>query len=357
MTHRVISGGSFAVVHNIAADGRFPYLKGRSMRRRDFIQGIAGSAVAWPLAVRAQKPPVRIGYLASGSGTSPIGIDRVAAIKEGLRDQGLIEGRDYLLETRFAAGEYDRFPDLARELAQAGVAIIVTNTIASVRAAQKLSPPLPIVMVPINDPVGVGLVTSLARPGGNTTGIATLNEDLTPKLLEYQRAIVPNARVLAALFNPRNPSNLRFLDDLGAQASAIGVKVLPIELQSPQGLDAAFAAIAAHQPDALQVLGDSGNLDMSDRIAALALAQKLPSFSSVSTYAEYGGLLSYGAASRKFYVRAGFYVKKILDGANPGDLPVEQPTYIELWINLKTAKALDLRIPITLQQLADKVIE
>ena len=311
----------------------------------------------WPLAARAQKSPVRVGYLASGSGTSPIGIDRVAAIKEGLRDQGLIEGRDYVLETRFAAGEYGRFPDLARELAQAGVGIIVTNTIASVRAAQKLSPPLPIVMMPINDPVGVGLVASLARPGGHTTGIASLNEDLTPKLLEYLRAILPKARVLAALFNPGNPSNLRFLDDLGPRAAAMGMKVVPIELKSPQGLDAAFSAIAAHRPDALQVLGDSGNLDLSDRIAALALAQKLPSFSSVSTYAEYGGLLAYGASSRKFYVRAGYYVKKILDGANPGDLPVEQPTLIELCINMKTAKALGIDIPTNLQQLADQIIE
>ena len=326
------------------------------MRRREFIALFCGGAAAtWPTAVRAQKPPVRIGYLSSGSGTSPIGLDRVAAIKEGLRDQGLIEGRDYALETRFAAGEYDR--DLARELAQAGASIIVANTIASVRAAQKLSPPLPIVMVPISDPVGVGLVASLARPGGYTTGIANLNEDLTPKLLEYLRAILPNAHVVAAMYNPGNPSNLRSLDDLGQRAGAIGVKIVPIELKSPQGLDAAFSVIAAHRPDALQLLGDSGNLDMSDRIARLALAEKLPSFSSVSTYAEFGGLLSYGPSSRKFYVRAGYYVKKILDGANPGDLPVEQPTYIELWINLKTAKALGLDIPISLQQLADEVIE
>ena len=328
------------------------------MRRREFIALFCGGAAAtWPTAARAQKPPVRIGYLSSGSGTSPVGLDRVAAIKEGLRDQGLIEGRDYALETRFAAGEYDRFPDLARELAQAGVSIIVTNTIASVRAAQKLSPPLPIVMVPISDPVGVGLVASLARPGGYTTGVANLNEDLTPKLLEYLRAILPSAQVVAALYNPGNPSNLRSLDDLGQRAGAIGVKIVPIELKSPQGLDAAFSVIAAHRPDALQLLGDSGNLDMSDRIAKLALAQKLPSFSSVSTYAEFGGLLSYGPSSRKFYVRAGYYVKKILDGANPGDLPVEQPTHIELWLTLKTAKALGLDIPISLQQLADEVIE
>jgi putative ABC transport system substrate-binding protein len=135
------------------------------MRRREFITllGSGASAATWPIAARAQKPVARIGYLSSGSGTSRIGLDRVAAIKEGLRDQGLIEGRDYAFETRFAGGEYDRFPDLARELAQAGVNVIMTNTIASVRAAQKLSPPLPIVMIFINDPVGIGLIASLAR--------------------------------------------------------------------------------------------------------------------------------------------------------------------------------------------------
>jgi putative ABC transport system substrate-binding protein len=327
------------------------------MRRRDFFTLVGGAAAGWSLATRAQNPPVRIGYLAGGSGTSPIEIDRVAVIKEGLRDNGLIEGRDYVLETRFAASEYDRFPDLARELAQARVSIILANTIASVRAAQKLSPPLPIVMMPINDPVGVGLVASLARPGGYTTGIASLNEDLTPKLLEYQRMILPKARVLVALSNPGNPSNLRFLEELGPRAGEMGMTILPIELKSPQGLDAAFSVIAAHQPDVLQVLGDSAIIDLSDRISALALAQNLPSFSSVSIYAEYGGLLSYGASWRKFYARAGYYVKKILDGANPGDLPVEQPTQIELWINLKTAKALGLDIPMNLRQLADYVIE
>ena len=327
------------------------------MKRREFIAGLVSTTIAWPLAVRAQKPPVRIGYLASGSGNSPIGVDRVAAIKEGLRDNGLVEGRDYVLETRFAAGEYARFPELARELAQAGAILIMANTIASVRAAQDLVPPLPVVMLPINDPVGTGLVASLARPGGHTTGIATLNEDLTPKLLEYLGAVLPKARVLAALFNPGNPSNLRFLDDLRLRAGERAMTVLPVELKSPQGLDAAFSVIAAHRPDALQVLGDSGNVDLSDRIAALALAQRLPSFSSLTTYAEYGGLLAYGASSRKSFVRAGYYVKRILDGANPGDLPVEQPTLIELWINLKTAKALGVVIPTNLQQLADQVIE
>ena len=166
------------------------------MKRREFL-GIVGSAAAWPLAAGAQKPPVRLGLLLSGDGNSPVSQSTVTYIKQGLRDNGMTEGRDYVLEARFAAGEYERFPELARELAQAGVSIILANTIASVRAAQKLLPVLPIVMVPINDPVGNGLIASLARPGGLTTGVATLNEDLTSKLLEYQRAILPEKHALS----------------------------------------------------------------------------------------------------------------------------------------------------------------
>ena len=326
------------------------------MRRRDFI-GIVGSAATWPVAAQAQRPAVRIGFLYSGAANSFVALARSRAIREGLRDNGLIDGRDYTIEARFAAGHYERFPELAKELAQAGVSVIFANTIASVRAAQLLVPPLPIVMLPINDPVGAGLIASLARPGGYTTGLASLNEDLTLKMLEYERAIVPKATLLAALFNPANPSNPKFVDQLRSRASAFGVSVRPVALQSLDGLDAAFATIMEHSPDALQVIADSGLLDLSDRIAALALANRLPSFASSPIYAECGGLLAYGFSSTNFYARAGYYVKRILDGANPGDLPVEQPTRIELWINLKTGKALGLNIPMNIQELADQVIE
>jgi putative tryptophan/tyrosine transport system substrate-binding protein len=163
--------------------------------------------------------------------------------------------------------------------------------------------------------------------------------------------------VIAALFNPTNPSNAIFLDDIRAHAGAMGITVMAVALKSPDALDTAFTEIATHHPDALQIMSDSGLLDASDRIAAAALAQKLPSFSTNPLYAKFGGLLAYGASREKLYVRAGYYVKKILDGANPGELPVEQPTQIELWINMKTAKALGLGIPMNIQQLADQVIE
>ena len=327
------------------------------MRRRTFITLLGGAAAAWPLAARAQKAPIRIGFLASGAAGSLVSASTIDAIKQGLSDNGLFEGRDYVLETRFAAGNYERFPEFARELAQAGARTILANTIASVRAAQNVTPPVPVVMLSINDPVGAGLVASLARPGGYTTGLGTLNEDLTPKMLELQREVLPKAMTIAALFNSSNPSNPAFLGNLRTAAGAIGITVLPVELKSPDTLDAAFSTIAARRPDALQILPDSGNLDLSDRIGALALAQRLPSFATTPVYAEFGGLMAYGASRRQLLIRSGYYVKRILDGAKPGDLPVEQPTQIELWINLKTAKALGISLPQTLLATADKLID
>ena len=326
------------------------------MRRRDFIT-LVGGAASWPVVAQGQKAPIRIGFLASGAATSLPSAAVIDAINQGLRDNGLFDGRDYLLEARFAAGNYARFPEMARELAQAGVSVILANTIASVRAAQRLTPPVPVVMISINDPVGTGLVASLARPGGYTTGMATLNEDLTPKLLEFQRAVLPKATAVAALFNPANPSNLVFLDNLRVHAGAMGMTLMPVELKSPDALDAAFSALAARHPDGLHIISDSGTLDLSDRIAALALAHRLPSFATTPTFVEFGGLMAYGASRRHLIIRSAYYVKKILEGANPGDLPVEQPTRIELWINMKTAKAIGIDVPLHLQQLADEVIE
>ena len=328
------------------------------MKRREFLGVIGGgAATVWSSRSLAQKVPKRIGLLGSGAATSVITAAQIAAIKEGLRDNGLIDGRDYVLDARFAAGRYERFPELARELAQAGAGVILTNTIASVRAAQRLMPPVPVVMLAINDPIGTGLIASLAKPGNHTTGLATLNEDLTPKLLEFFRACLPKAGSIAALFNPANPTNVKFVEDLHPPASAMGIVVHPAGLKSPDVLDETFAELAAKKPDALLVLSDSGVVDLSDRIAALAVAQRLPTFSTSPTMAEFGVLLAYGAPREKLFLRAAYFVKRIFDGANPGDLPVEQPTRIELWINLKTAKSLGLDMPLHLQQLADKVIE
>ena len=327
------------------------------MERRKFVIGLIGGAALLPSATFAQKGPARLGWLSSGSADSVAGAGFLNPIKDGLRENGLIEGRDYVLEARYANGVYERFPELARELADARVAIIITNTIASVRAAQRLTPPIPIVMCPINDPVGNGLIDSLARPGGVTTGLATLNENLTTKMLDFQRAVIPSVRTIVAVYNPDNPSNPRAVDDLRAGATKLGITVLPVALRSPHELNAAFAEIASAKPDSLQVIADSGTLDLSDRIAAFAIARRLPTFSTSINFAEFGGLLGYGPSRRKMIMRSGYYVKRILEGANPGELPVQQPTTIELWINLKTAAALGVNVPDSLQQLADNLIE
>jgi putative tryptophan/tyrosine transport system substrate-binding protein len=326
------------------------------VRRRDIIAGIA-TATAWPLTTRAQKQPARLGFLSAGSATSRTTASQIADIKEGLRQNGMTEGRDYILESRFAAGRYEQFPNMARELIQAGVAMVLVNTISAAVAAQGLNPPVSVVMLTINDPVGTGLIQSLARPGGHTTGMATSNEDVTPKILEFQHSIVPNAKTVAALFNPANPTNPAMLQDVEVQAKALGMKIVPVVLRSPEGLASALSAVAAARPDVLHLLADSGNLDLIDRIIPFALERRLPSFSTSPRFAAFGGLLAYGASLSKLFIRAGYFVKRIADGANPGDLPVEQPTQVELWINQKTARALGLTIPPTLIALADEVIE
>jgi putative tryptophan/tyrosine transport system substrate-binding protein len=326
------------------------------MRRRQFL-GITGSLALLPLGAHAQKLPARIGLLASGAATSLYTQNLIKAIKQGLFESGLVEGRDYSLESRYAEGKYERFPALAQELAQTGVTIILAHTIASVRAAQRLIPPISVIMLSINDPVGAGLVASLSKPAGNTTGLANLEEDLTTKLLEFQRIIVPTATTMAALFNPGNPTHSYFLTNLRTQAEAFSMKVLPAELKTPEALDDVFTELAAQRPDTLQIMSDSGIFDLSDRIAALAQMHRIPSFATLPEFVGVGGLLAYGASRRRLFIRSGYYIKRILQGSQPGDLPVEQPTRVELSINVRTAKALDLVVPTTLLAQADEVVE
>ena len=326
------------------------------MQRREFITLIGGAAVVWPLASLAQKAPIVVGFL--GSQAPPHSNDAEGgAIKDGFRDNGLIYGRDYVFEERFTGGDDDRFPTFAYELAQKNARIIMANSPAAVRAAQRLDPPVPVIMTNMNDPVGAGLIASLAHPGNHTTGTASLNEDVTPKLLEFLREVVPKATVLAVLLNPLNSTNPVMVDDLQAKAGPTGITVVPFALKSPNDLDAMFDAIAAHRVDALQIISDPRTSDLGGRIAALSIAHRIPTFSNNLVFVEAGCLMSYSASLRKILRRTGYYVKKILDGANPGDLPVEQPTRLELIINLKTAKALGIEIPPPLLARADQVIE
>jgi putative tryptophan/tyrosine transport system substrate-binding protein len=328
------------------------------MQRRELFRFIAGLVATWPLALRAQKSPIVIGFLAGQAPPPSQPNDaQYNALMQGFRDNGLTLGQDFLFEPRFAGGDDDRFPELARELVQLNARIILANTPAGARAAQRLNPPVPVLITLMNDPVGAGLITSLAHPGNHTTGTASLNEDVTPKLLEFLREIVPHATSLAVLFNPLNPTNPVILENLRAKAQLAGITLFPHSLKPRDDLDSLFLALAAQRPDALQVIGDPAIGDLRGHLAARALVLGLPIFSTSSIVAEAGGLISYGAPVNRMLSRMGYYVKRILDGAKPDDLPVEQPTEVALIINLRTAKALGIEISPTLLARADQVIE
>jgi putative ABC transport system substrate-binding protein len=325
------------------------------MLRREFMAFLAAAA-GYPTAIRAQKKPIVIGFI--GGQAQPAQADSAGrAIRQGLLDQGLVEGRDYVMEERFAAGDNSRIVQFANELAQANARMILANTPDGVRAVQRLTPPIPVLMTVMNDPVGAGLVFSLAHPGNHTSGTASLNQDLTPKMLEFVREIIPTARVLAALFNPANPTSPVMMENLRTSGNRTGMTVLPFAMDPRADLDELFAKLATQNLDALQVISDPSMQDMRYRLAELAAARRLPLFSTSSLFSEAGCLVSYGASVNKVLRRTGYFVKKILDGAEAGELPVEQPTEVELIINLKTAKILGLAIPPNLLARADEVIE
>jgi putative tryptophan/tyrosine transport system substrate-binding protein len=225
------------------------------------------------------------------------------------------------------------------------------------RVAQRVTPTTPLVMAGFIDPVGAGLITSLARPGGNTTGISSISQDTTAKGLELLQAAIPTVKTIAVLFNPANPGNRQIMHDVQNDAERLGVTIQSVEFKGPSVLDATIEAAALGGPDALLVVGDAALNDLRERIAALALRRRLPTVSSMPEFTDAGGLIAYGPSRRDIYRRMATYVKKILAGTPPANLPVEQPTLIELSINLQTAKALGLEVPQMLLARADRVIE
>jgi putative ABC transport system substrate-binding protein len=324
------------------------------VKRREFITLLGGVVAAWPWVARGQFKPAIIGVLGSGSAQSSAFL--IDALKEGMNDNGLTEGRDYVLDVRWAEGDYTHFAALAFELLERKSSVMIVTTIAAARAAQQVAPATPIVMTGLIDPVGAGLIASLARPGNNTTGISNMIQDMSAKGLELIREVAPTAKTVAALFNPNNPgSRLILLEDVRSQAGKLGMTIEPIEFKGSALLDATLETAAGR--DALLVLADSALLDLRERIAGLALRHRLPTFSSIPEFTAAGTLVGYGPSRRDSYRRAATYVKKVLEGAKPADIPVEQPTKFELVVNLKTAKALGLEIPPTLLARADEVIE
>jgi putative ABC transport system substrate-binding protein len=295
----------------------------------------------------------RIGYL--GTSSPSLEPNLVNAFRQGLRELGHIEGQDIVIEYRWAEGKYDRFPELAAELVRLKVDVILTAGTPGALAAKQATRTIPIVMAVVADALAYQLVASLAQPGGNVTGLSTLARDLQGKQLEFLKEIVPRLSRIAVLVNPSNPFN----DVLGREQvqQALRLKLELFEVKAAEEFEAVFAAIARQRPDALFMIADRFLLAHRARIVAFAARQRLPGMYPYKEFVEAGGLVSYAPSYPEMFRRSATYVDKILKGAKPADLPVEQPTKFELIINLKTAKALRLTIPQTLLLRADQVIE
>ena len=322
------------------------------MRRREFIGLLGGAAAVRPLAAHAQQPKMpTVGALVIGH-TDPEEFWRV--FRQGLRDLGYVEGQNIRLEFRSAEGQANRLPELAAELVRLKVDVIVTWFTPPTQAAKQATRQIPIVMADAGDPVGMGLVASLGRPGGNVTGIAGMTAELSGKIIELIREMLPAARRVTALANATDPFSKPFLEQVQLGGEATGTTINPIKISSREEFEAAFAAMEKERPDAVIVQPSLP----SRRAAELALKHRVPAVSVPRWFAEeQGGLMSYSARYVDLFRKAAVYVDKILKGAQPADLPVEQPTIFELVINLKTVKALGLTVPRVLLARADEVIE
>jgi len=325
------------------------------MTRREFI-ALLGGAAAWPLAAYAQQPAKlpTIGYL--GPSTPSVESQRLAAFVQRLRELGWTENRTITIEYRRAEGREERFAEIAAEFARLKVDVIVTAGTAAVVTAKQATSVIPIVFAVAGEPVGTGLVASLARPGGNVTGLSNQSADLAGKRLELLREVVPSLRRLAILANAGSPIGVLEMREAQAAARTLGFEVATVEIRRAQDIAPAFDALKG-RADALYVCGDPLVTTNRIRINTLALGARLPTMHGQGDNVEAGGLMSYGANYPDLHRRAADYVDKILRGAKPGDIPVEQPTKFDLVINLTTAQALGLEVPPTLLTRADEVIE
>ncbi len=325
-------------------------------RRREFITLLGGgAAVAWPLAARAQPAKLpTIGFL--GPLTPSVQSKWTAAFVQRMREHGWIEGRTVATEYRWADGRSERFAEIAAEFVRLKVSVIVTAGTAAVVAAKQATSVIPIVFATAGDPVGTGLVASLARPGGNVTGLSNQSADLAGKRLELLREVVPSLRRLAILANVGSPIGVLEMREAQAAARTLGFEVATVEIRRAQDIAPAFDALKG-RADALYVCGDPLVTTNRIRINTLALGARLPTMHGQGDNVEAGGLMSYGANYPDLHRRAADYVDKILRGAKPGDIPVEQPTKFDLVINLTTAKVLGLTVPPSLLARADEVIE
>jgi putative ABC transport system substrate-binding protein len=299
----------------------------------------------------------RIGFLAPSS-PSDLRVQRfLQTFRQGLRELGYVEGQNITIEFRWAEGQYDRLPALAAELVRLKVNVIVAGGPPAIQAAKQATETIPIVMGAVADPVAAGFVDSLARPGGNVTGISNMVAEVVGKQLELLKEVRPKVARVALLGNPANPNYTPLVQHAQGAARTLGVQLHILDVREPRAIDGAFAAITTERADAVVVLADTILLDHRKQIADAAVRRHLPTVFAVGEFVEAGGLLAYGPSLSDGFRRAAIYVDKILKGAKPTDLPIEQPTTFELIVNLRTAKALGLTIPYTVLQRADRVIQ
>ncbi len=327
------------------------------MKKASVSFALALGLLAAPPAAHAQQPGevARIGYL--GSSSPALEAHLVGAFRQGLRDLGYTEGQNILIEYRWAEGRYDRYPDFAAELVRLKVDVILTRGTPGALAAKRATQTIPSGMAAIGDAIEAGLVPSLARPGGNITGLTRISPEMDGKRLELLKEIVPRLSRVAILLNRANPSTALHWKQAQAPAKALRLKLEPVEVKAAEEFEAAFAAVARQRPGALFILADQFLLAHRARIVDFAARRSLPAMYSYREFVDAGGLIAYAPSSADMFRRAATYVDKILKGAKPADLPVEQPTLFELVINLKTAKALGLTIPQSIPIRADQVIQ
>jgi putative tryptophan/tyrosine transport system substrate-binding protein len=328
------------------------------MRRREFITLLCGGAAAWPLAARAQRPGklFRIGYLGISSPT--LEPHYVEAFRQRLRELGHVEGENIIIEYRWAEGQDSRLPKLASELVRLKPGVIVTTGTPGALAAIQATKTIPIVMASSADPVASGLVSSLARPSGNVTGFTILGPELEGKRLELLLQTVPGLSRLAILWNPSNPGIVSYFETVRGAGRNLRISLDPVvEVRSAEELDNAFSTIANAGPQALAVIADRFLLAHRRQIVEFAAVNRLPSMYPYREYVDAGGLMSYAPSNVELFRGAATYVDKILKGARPGELPIQEPTKFELVLNLKTAKTLGLAVPPTVIARADDVIE
>jgi len=323
------------------------------MRRREFMTYV-GRAVAWPVVAGAQQPtmPV-IGFLSTSSPDA----SRISAFRQGLAQAGYVEGQNMTIEYRWAEDRNERLPSLAADLVHRQVAVIAAPTTPAALAAKAATTTIPIVFTTIGDPVELHLVISLNRPGGNVTGVTQTNVEITPKRLQLLHELVPAASVMALLVNPINPFVETETKELQAAARSLGLELHVLNASTEGDFDGVFAKLVQLQAGGLVIAGDALFNTWTEQLAALGLRHAVPTIYQSRKFAAAGGLLSYGTDFTETYRLAGNYTGRVLKGDKPSDLPVQQATKVELYINLKTAKALGLKIPITLIGRADEVIE